>query len=367
MAKCTHLVAILVAISQLLYGCSCVPSFEAWCSEHGRSYGSAEEYREREGVYWENAARVESLNHQFREREVTFALNQFADLSPAEFRRTVLMAPQPGPRLPPERYSTPPTTHDLPDSFDWREKGVVTPVKDQGSVGSCWAFSTVGNVEGQWAMAGNNLTSLSAEQLVDCDATFDPDNLHQDCGVFGGWPYLAYQYIEKAGGIESEANYPYCSGSGKCFPCVPPGYNKTRCGPAPSYCNKTQSCQAKMSTSKFVEGLKVKSWVAVAKDESVMQAELVSRGPLSVLINAELLQFHHFGVWDPPGCDPTSLDHAVLLVGYGVHKGLLSSKPYWLIKNSWGTKWADDGGYFMMLRGENKCGIAEQVTSAKLN
>ena len=106
---------------------------------------------------------------------MTFALNQFADLSLAEFRHAVLMSPHPSPSLPPVRYATTPTMRDLPDSFDWREKGVVTSVKDQGSVGSCWAFSTVGNVEGQWALTGNDIISLSAEQLVDCDATFDPN------------------------------------------------------------------------------------------------------------------------------------------------------------------------------------------------
>ena len=113
--------------------------------------------------------------------------------------------------------------HTVADSFDWRDRGVVTSVKNQGSAGSCWAFSTVGNLEGQWALAGNDLVSLSAEQLVDCDATFDPNKLspaaeyvfhtltpshtlhilthshsmNMDCGVFGGWPYLAYQYVKK--------------------------------------------------------------------------------------------------------------------------------------------------------------------------
>ena len=86
------------------------------------------------------------------------------------------MRPRPPPVLPLDRYSFPssPTT-SLPDSFDWREKGVVSSVKNQGTVGTCWAFSTVGNVEGQWAIAGNSVTSLSAEQLVDCDATYDPN------------------------------------------------------------------------------------------------------------------------------------------------------------------------------------------------
>ena len=106
-----------------------------------------------------------------------FALNQFADLTAEEFKSTILMPSHPPPVFPPDRYvaSQPLGANELPSSLDWRDKGVVTDVKDQGSVGSCWAFSTIGNLEGQWAMAGHNLVSLSAEQLVDCDSTVDPN------------------------------------------------------------------------------------------------------------------------------------------------------------------------------------------------
>lgn len=101
-----------------------------------------------------------------------------------------------------------------------------------------------------------------------------------DCGVFGGWPYLAYQYIQHEvnistfnkpndllfqGGIESESDYPYCSGKGTCFPCVPSGWNKTRCGPPPLYCNETFNCANELVKSKFVKGLQVKSWIAIDK------------------------------------------------------------------------------------------------------
>ena len=108
-------------------------------------------------------------------REIVFKLNHFADMNAVEFKHKVLMSPKPAPHIPEERYAPPTATPSLPDSFDWRDKNVVTSVKDQGTVGSCWAFSTVGNVEGQWALAGNTLISLSPEQLVDCDATYDPN------------------------------------------------------------------------------------------------------------------------------------------------------------------------------------------------
>lgn len=320
----------------------------------------------KEKVYLSNVELVDELNVMHKEREITFEINQFADMTSEEFKSNILMHPRAPVDHPQTRIQSYARVLNPPDTFDWREKGVVTSVKDQGSVGSCWAFSTVQNIEGQWAMAGNKLTSLSAEQLVDCDDTYDPKNLHMDCGVFGGWPYLAYQYIMKTGGLESESSYPYCSGMGTCFPCVPRGWNNTRCGPPPIYCNDTFSCSNKLNKNAFVPGLKVKSWIAVEKDETTMLSSLLKQGPLSVLINAEFLQFYHSGVWDPIlKCDPKSLDHAVLLVGYGTHNGLFSKKPYWLVKNSWGHKWGEDG-YFKLIRGKGKCGIDQGVTSAIL-
>ena len=202
--------------------------FEVWVREHGKRYATEAERAVRMQVFEENVGRVARLNEQHQSKWVAhsssysltlagvsnfphfthplsllsllslsfslppslsllpflalyctsgvkFELNYFADLSPAEFKSSVLLKTQSPPVFPVERYAPLPSLPQaLPDTFDWREKGVVSSVKDQGSARTCWAFSTVGNVESQWALAGHNVTSLSVEQLVDCDATLDP-------------------------------------------------------------------------------------------------------------------------------------------------------------------------------------------------
>lgn len=104
-----------------------------------------------------------------------------------------------------------------------------------GSVGTCWAFSAIGNIEGAWYLNNNTLTNLSEEYLVDCDGSHDEK--HADCGVFGGWPYLAYDFVigVGGGGVPTEASYPYCSGTGECYPCMQGPI--TLCGPPPYYCD----------------------------------------------------------------------------------------------------------------------------------
>lgn len=109
----------------------------------------------------------------------------------------------------------------------------------------------------------------------------------------------------------------------------------------------------------------IDDWFAVNGDEDAIAAKLVEHGPLSILIDASTLQFHHSGVWDPPFCT-NQTDHAVLLVGYGVDKTVIGETPFWIIKNSWGTKWGEQG-YFRMVRGKAKCGITTGVTAPVIN
>ena len=131
------------------------------------------------------------------------------------------------------------SSSSLPSSFDWRNNNVtiVSNVKDQGFVGTCWAFSTTGNIEGVASLSSSSsVVSLSEEYFVDCDDTVDKDTNHADCSVFGGWPNLAYEFAITTSGVPSDSSYPYCAGTGDCYPCMlaPEKY----CGPPPYSCNR---------------------------------------------------------------------------------------------------------------------------------
>lgn len=217
---------------------------------------------------------------------------------------------------------------DLPVSFDWRDHNVVTSVKNQGQCGSCWAFSATENIESQYAIKTKKLEDLSVQQLLDCDTL--------DHACAGGFPYRAFEYIKQAGGIETAHEY--------------------------SYKATKQDCKA--SKEKFITT--VVSSIGIEEDEEVIKAALVKYGPLSVALNATLLQMYFGGIVEarPPfTCDPKILNHAVLLVGYGIQSS--SGKKYWIVKNSWGKLWGEFG-YFKILRGAGECGINRQVYTAEI-
>jgi cathepsin F len=207
-------------------------------------------------------------------------------LGPAPETPVTLMPKRSFVQHPEFRHAADLPTDDLPTSFDWRDvPNVVTRVKNQGSVGSCWSFSTTGNIEGQHALATNTSLELSEEFLVDCDSN--------DCSVFGGFPYTAFEYIMARGGIPSEAARPYCVGGLKgvpvCYPCMA-DKNKTQCGEGPEFCNKTWTGKQCASGS-WSAAASLSSWVAVSKDEDQIAAQLQARGPLSVLLDATMLQY----------------------------------------------------------------------------
>ncbi|CAJ1328205.1 unnamed protein product [Effrenium voratum] len=343
-------------------------SFDEWVRAHDKVYQSEQERQHREAIFHENTLRV---LHEAEPGVSYTTSGPFADLEPQEFAKR-LMPKRPVPEIL-EQRQRPEHTSPLPKSFDWQDKGLVAPIRDQQALGSCWAVSTAETLEGQLAKKTGKIVPLSPEQLIECDASADSkcagDKGCADCGMFGGWPYLAYQFLQKAGGIFSEADWPYASKDQGMYPCMPEGYNKAFCGNHDDlYCraNSTKGqgphglCHASSGFATAVTG-----WKSLSRNETELAQQLVQYGPLSVLIVADSLQFYHSGVWKGGilGCQPDpsegilGLDHAVLLVGFGEEKDILGrTTPYWRLKNSWGSKWGEEG-YFRLERNTGRCGV----------
>jgi len=291
----------------------------SWKAMHNKVY-AAEEEAMRKIVFEANIAKARMLNAMKDGAE--YGLSKFADLTEDEFK-TLL-----GFKADREMFETQTAAdlplNDTPTEWDWTTKGAVTPVKNQGQCGSCWAFSTTGDIEGAWFLAKGKLESLSEQQLVSCD-----DNGDQGCN--GGLPSNAFAWTIKNGGLESESSYPYEG--------------------------VTDSC--KQDKSKDI--VTISSWEKVSTNEDQIAAYLAQNGPLSIGINAANLQLYMGGISDPFFCNPKNLDHGVLIVGFGEENG----KKFWKIKNSWGEGWGEKG-YFRIIRGKGKCGLNTMVTHSKV-
>jgi len=261
------------------------------------------------------------LEHNAKDTSYKLGHNEFSAMSWEEFKQFMHLA----------EYSTNPfankTRNEVtldasaaPASIDWTTKGAVTPVKNQGQCGSCWAFSTTGSTEGAYAIASGNLVSLSEQMLVSCDKV--------DSGCNGGLMDNAFGWIKSNGGICTESSYPYTSSTGSTGTC------KSTCSPQVTLTGHTD---------------------VASKDETSLKAAVANQ-PVSVAIEADksAFQLYKSGVLDSSSCG-TNLDHGVLVVGYGT----LDGKDYWKVKNSWGASWGLNG-YVLMAEGKNMCGISQQ-------
>ncbi|KAL0869363.1 hypothetical protein ABMA27_007612 [Loxostege sticticalis] len=287
------------------------------------------EMAKRFDIFKDNIRKIHELNI-YELGTATYTVNRFTDLTQEEFSSKYLglkpslrdanQVPMPEAKIP---------KVDVPEAFDWRTYGAVTPVKDQGSCGSCWAFSVTGNIEGQWKIQTGDLISLSEQELVDCDKL--------DHGCNGGLPDNAYRAVEELGGLETKNDYPYEGEDDKC------SYNKT------------------------LSRVHISGAVNISSNETEMAQWLVHNGPISIGINANAMQFYRAGISHPwkALCNPDNLDHGVLIVGFGVKDYPLFHKrlPYWIVKNSWGASWGEEG-YYRVYRGDGTCGVNKMASSA---
>jgi cathepsin L len=266
------------------------------------------------------------------------ALNHFADLTFEEFSKTRLgLVGAKEHRSNTANTATPFRYADvtgIPSSKDWREEGVVTPVKNQGSCGSCWAFSTTGAIEGINALKTGELVSLSEQQLVSCDTS-------KDMGCGGGLMDFAFDYVAKNGGIDTEEDYQYWSFD------LP--------------------CQHRKAEDRTVVTIDGHEDVPVNDGDALKKA--VAHQPVSVAICASGgLQFYKSGVITEDACC-TDLNHGVLAVGYVDTDAVVANddndeQAHWIIKNSWGSGWGDEGFFKLAMKSEAPEGVCGVHKSA---
>ncbi|XP_047341060.1 senescence-specific cysteine protease SAG39-like [Impatiens glandulifera] len=307
---------------------SMVSRHQDWIMQHDRVYSNDVERLERFNIFKENVAYIDSFNAAGN-KTYKLAINKFADLTNDEFnkRNGFLLSNN---RVRDSKVMNSSFMYEnasfMPTEVDWRKKGAVTPVKRQGNCGCCWAFSAVAAIEGITQIKTGNLINLSEQELVDCDI-YGPD---KGCG--GGLMSHAFEFAINNGGLTSESNYPY------------QGTDQDTC--------KQNLITNNVATITGYENVPPNS-------ESALQ-QAVSYQPVSVAIDADGSEFRFYsgGVYTGESCS-TNLNHGVTVVGYGVTEE--DGTKYWLVKNSWGDNWGEEG-YVRMARDveaqEGTCGIA---------
>nr|ABE72970.1 cathepsin L [Aedes aegypti] len=305
--------------------------WNAFKLQHRKNYDSETEERIRLKIYVQNKHKIAKHNQRFDlgQEKYRLRVNKYADLLHEEFVQTVngfnrtdSKKSLKGVRIEEPVTFIEPANVEVPTTVDWRKKGAVTPVKDQGHCGSCWSFSATGALEGQHFRKTGKLVSLSEQNLVDCSGKYGNN------GCNGGMMDYAFQYIKDNGGIDTEKSYPYEAIDDTCH------FNPKAVGATD------------------------KGYVDIPQgDEEALKKALATVGPVSIAIDAshESFQFYSEGVYYEPQCDSENLDHGVLAVGYGTSE---EGEDYWLVKNSWGTTWGDQGYVKMARNHDNHCGVA---------
>ncbi|XP_052808974.1 procathepsin L-like [Mya arenaria] len=290
--------------------------FENFKHAHGKQYANASEESQRRAIFVDNVEYINAHNNLYLSGKTSYymGVNQFSDMTYNEWRSLFTTQSIDDVTTRNDSIFLTPDNFEAPSSVNWAQRGYVTPVKNQQRCGSCWAFSATGAIEGQHFRKYHRLVSLSEQQLLDCSGY----------GCRGGYPTKAMFYVRDVGGIASEQAYPYKARSERCH------------------------FRRSMAVAH------VKGVMQVRQSERDLMNVLASQGPISVsiVVNKNFMQYRG-GIFYDPSCSRARDGHAVLVVGYGS-----SPREYWLVKNSWGTRWGEHG-YIRMARNKgNMCRIA---------
>lgn len=295
--------------------------FINYIGQYQKSYQSKEEFLQRMEIFARNAAII--AEHNSGDASYSMGVNKFTDMTEEELRARLGLADRKHihRKIDGDNSFIIFNTTNLPTSVDWRPTGAVTPVIDQGSCGSCYAISAVGAIEGAYWKLTNQSTAFSVQQIVDC-----ADGSYQNQGCGGGLPDWVFDYVWD-NGLETNASYPYTGHNGYC-------------GDEPS--------EYAVTLTHYYD--------VTHENPDQLKGAVNQVGPISIGVGAgNYAWFNYNGgiVDDAIVCKP-NLDHAVLLVGYGTENG----KDYWIVKNSWGSDWGENGFIRILISsGFGVCGV----------
>ncbi|XP_074665108.1 procathepsin L-like isoform X1 [Strix aluco] len=331
--------AMLLGLLLALLGCTVAldpaleEAWEGWKSLHAKEYPGEAEAARRE-VWEKNLWRIQQHNWEEAQGQHGFrlAMNHYGDLTDEEFNQ-LLNGFSPAWQEEPARLFQASAALKTPAEVDWRAKGYVTPVKNQGHCGSCWAFSATGALEGLVFNRTGKLAVLSEQNLIDCSRKLGNNGCH------GGYMTRAFQYVHDNGGLNSEHIYPYTA------------TDTSSCRYNP------QDRAANCSTI----------WQVARGSEAALEQAVAAVGPVSVAVDASSFHFHFYksGIFSSMFCSQ-QVNHGMLAVGYGTSQELGHNVSYWILKNSWSEVWGEQG-YIRLLKGaDNQCGVANQASFPSL-
>jgi len=329
-ATTTFAIPILEQIPPKHHQLTSAYSYAKYRSHFNKTYTSADDYAVHEAVFKTTLSKI--LTHNADSSNTwKMGVNKFTDMTPEErslFKGRKPSASENDEIALAELHSRMLPVSKLPKTVDWRTKGVVTPVKNQGGCGSCWAFSATEVIESAVAIQTGQLLELSPQQMVSCAP--NPNDCGGTGGCQGSVQWLGFNYTQVAGGLSLETQYPYKGVTGTC--------EKSNIKPAAS----------------------VKGYVRLpANNYTALMNAVATIGPIAISVDASWMDYET-GVYK--GDCGTTIDHAVVLVGYGTDK---TGGDFYLVRNSWGTTWGDKG-YIKLARHSDdsqECGIDKNPAS----